>query len=212
MKSLVILVPALLLPLWSFAAEPAGPVVLVPPAEKIAGRTQADWSRSWWQWAAQFDDDESPVADNTGRNCHLGQQGEVWFLAGTYGSQRTIRKCTVPAGKYLFFPLINYVVYPREGYSLSCGMAMNSASRQTNEVSSLVLELDGKLYKNLEAHRQWTRQCFDLDELSGGGLEPAAANGYYIMLRPLSRGTHTLNFGGILPDMSQAVTYTLRVE
>lgn len=35
---------------------------------------------------------------------------------------------------------------------------------------------------------------------------------YYVMLRPLSRGTHTLNFGGILPGMSQAVTYTLHVE
>ena len=32
------------------------------------------------------------------------------------------------------------------------------------------------------------------------------------MLRPFSRGTHTLNFGGRLPELSQAVTYTLNVE
>ena len=36
--------------------------------------------------------------------------------------------------------------------------------------------------------------------------------GHYVMLRPLSRGIYTLSFGGILPRMSQAVTYTLRVE
>ena len=47
---------------------------------------------------------------------------------------------------------------------------------------------------------------------SGSGPMPSAASGYYIMLRPLSRGTHTLNFGGILPDNTQAVTYTLKVE
>jgi hypothetical protein len=43
-------------------------------------------------------------------------------------------------------------------------------------------------------------------------VTPSAANGYYVMLKPLSRGTHTLNFGGILGDMSQAITYTLHVE
>lgn len=41
---------------------------------------------------------------------------------------------------------------------------------------------------------------------------PSAANGYYVMLRPLSPGEHVLNFGGMLPTMSQAVTYTLLVE
>ena len=41
---------------------------------------------------------------------------------------------------------------------------------------------------------------------------PSAANGYYVMLRPLSPGKHVLNFGGVLSEMSQAVTYTLTVE
>jgi hypothetical protein len=82
----------------------------------------------------------------------------------------------------------------------------------TEDVSSLVLEIDGKRFTNLEAHRQATRECFDLNALAGGGVSPSAANGYYIMLPPLSRGTHTLNFGGILPGISQAITYTLHVE
>jgi hypothetical protein len=83
----------------------------------------------------------------------------------------------------------------------------------TEGATSLVLELDGKLFKGLSIHRQATRACFDMAERVGGGVAPSAANGYYVMLRPLSRGTHTLNFGGVLPgDMSQAVTYTLHVE
>jgi hypothetical protein len=41
---------------------------------------------------------------------------------------------------------------------------------------------------------------------------PSAANGYYVMLKPLAPGKHVLNFGGRLPGMSQAVTYTLEVE
>lgn len=212
MKTIVTCLLALSLPVLSLAAETGGPTPLVPPSEKIAGRSQADWSRSWWEWAASFDDNESPVADKNGSRCHLKQSGAVWFLAGTYGTRRTIRTCTVPAGKYLFFPLINYVVYPRAGYSLTCKDAIDTAAESMEGASSLILEVDGKLFKNLEANRQATRGCFDLAALAGGGLMPSAANGYYIMLRPLSRGTHTLNFGGILPEMSQAVTYTLHVE
>jgi hypothetical protein len=191
-------------------ADDASP--LVPPHQKVAGTSQDDWSREWWQWAASFTDHESPVADTTGRRCRSKQSGAVWFLAGTYGTQRTIRTCTVPAGKYLFFPLINYVIFPQSEDSLTCEDAKATAAEATADVSALVLEVDGKVFKNLSAHRQATGDCFDLDARGDGGIAPSAANGYYIMLKPLSRGTHTLNFGGILPDMTQAVTYTLHVE
>ena len=39
-----------------------------------------------------------------------------------------------------------------------------------------------------------------------------AADGYHVMLPPLPVGEHRLNFGGILPSMSQAVTYRLIVR
>ena len=212
MKSLHICLLALSLPVSSLAAEPAQ-TTLVPPTEMVAGISQADWSRIWWQWAGSFDQSGSPVSDKKGTRCHLRQEGDVWFLAGTYGSGRTIRECKVPAGKHVFFPLINYVVFPNTaGLQLSCEMAKSSAARSTDEVSSLVLEVDGKLYKNLETHRQAPKQCFDLAAEAGGGLSPTAANGYWVMLRPLSPGTHKINFGGQLPIGSQAVTYTLHVE
>jgi hypothetical protein len=191
-------------------ADDASP--LVPPSEKVGGLSQGDWSGKWWQWAASFAEHESPVADKTGRHCRAKQSGAVWFLAGTYGTQRTLRTCTVPAGKYLFFPLINYVVFPQSEHTLTCEEAKATAAAVTDDVSALVLDVDGKNFKKLSAHRQATGDCFDLDALGDGGITPSAANGYYIMLKPLSRGTHTLNFGGILPDMTQAVTYTLHVE
>ena len=211
MKSIVIRLLMLSLPVFALAGEPAGSP-LVSPSEKIAGQSQVDWSRMWWQWAGSFEQDESPVSDRKGTRCHLRQEGAVWFLAGTYGSGRTIRTCTVPADRYLFFPMINYVVFPASAMSLSCEQAKKEAAAATAEVSSLVLEVDGKLFRNLEVHRQATRVCFDLAAQAGGGMAPSAGNGYYIMLRPLSRGTHTLNFGGRLPEFSQAVTYTLHVE
>ena len=102
------LVGALVL-LASASASAAEPVLL-PPTAPVGGISQEEWSQRWWQWAASFDRDESPVADRPGALCGSGQSGDVWFLAGTYGTQRTIRTCRVPRGKHLFFPLVNYVV------------------------------------------------------------------------------------------------------
>ncbi len=84
----------------------------------------------------------------------------------------------------------------------------------TDEPSSLVLDLDGDRLPDPEKYRQATKRCFDMGALADPRYKifPSAANGYYVMLRPLSRGTHELNFGGVLPDMIQAVTYTLIVK
>lgn len=191
--------------------QPSG---LIPHDEPVAGASQEEWARRWWQWAWSFDDTESPVADRTGRFCGARQVGEVWYLAGTYGTQRTIRTCRVPAGKVIFFPLINYVVHPARGAREDCSALMSRAAAITDQPSALVLELDGKKFAALSLHRQVSRGCFNLNAAVAAPESPllAAANGYYVALRPLAAGTHTLNFGGILPTMSQAVTYTLVAE
>ena len=192
------------------ATEP----VLVPPEESVAGTSQSEWSRLWWQWAGSFEQSESPIADRTGEFCASKQSGDVWFLAGTYGTRRTVRTCSVPREKYLFFPLINYVVAPTADGSTNCMSVMSTAARITEQVSSLLLEIDGVRHSDLVKHRQPTRGCFDLGALAEpkARIFPSAANGYYVMLRPLPPGKHTLNFGGALPNMLQGVTYTLVVE
>lgn len=209
-RRLVFLLLLLLPRLSANAAE----TFLVPPDQSVAGTTQSEWSRAWWQWAGSFEQSASPVADRTGDLCASKQRGDVWFLAGTYGTRRTIRRCTVPRGKYLFFPLINYVVAPTAPGSTNCMSVMSRAARLTEQVSSLLLEVDGIRHADLALHRQPTGGCFDLGAMAEPATRmfPSAANGYYVMLKPLPPGTHTLNFGGALPGMLQAVTYTLVVE
>ena len=186
---------------------------LVPPGEQVADVSQEEWSRNWWQWAGSFGYEESPIADKIGAHCGAKQSGAVWFLAGTYGTKRTVRECAVPRGKYLFFPLINYVVMPPVDRQVNCKAVMSSAAQMTDHVSSLVLEIDGVRHADLAAHRLSTRQCFDTGARAEPKIAvyPSAANGYYVMI-PLPPGKHTLNFGGALPSMLQAVTYVLTVE
>lgn len=188
------------------------PLVLAP-TEPVAGMSQVEWSRAWWQWAGSFERDKSPVGDRTGALCAAGQSGPVWFLAGTYGTQRTVRTCKVPRDKHIFFPLINYVAMPGRAET-TCPSVTAQAAILTRDASALVLDIDGTRVPNLAMHRLATTQCFDMGARTASGTRvfPSASNGYYAMLRPLRPGRHTINFGGVLPNMAQAVTYTLEVE
>jgi hypothetical protein len=185
----------------------------VPPDYSVEGLTQSEWSQAWWQWAGSFDNNESPIADITGEFCGNKQTGEVWFLAGTYETHRTVRTCNIPKDKYLFFPLINYVVMPPANRTVGCMAIMSHASSITDDATALILDIDGVRVKNLNSYRQATK-CFDMGKLAKPKIRvfPSAANGYYVMLKPLSPGTHIINFGGALPSMLQAVSYTLIVK
>ncbi|MGW1717652.1 hypothetical protein [Streptomyces sp. NPDC002156] len=60
----------------------------------------------WWKWALSAPDSRSPVKDTTGEHAGWKQPADLWFLAGTYGG-RVTRRCEVPSGRPLFFPVIN---------------------------------------------------------------------------------------------------------
>ncbi|HET9579311.1 MAG TPA: hypothetical protein VFP44_15880 [Usitatibacter sp.] len=193
----------------------AGDVRPMPVRQAVGGHTQSDLSVRWWQWAASFQYRDSPVADRTGERCGAKQQGDVWFLAGTYGSAATSRTCRMPAGKHVFFPLINYVVMPSscEG-CLTCERAAAKAQQMTDDAMGLFAELDGRSLESLRDHRVASGRCFDLAERAGGPvkIEPTASNGYWLLLPPLAKGPHTLRFGGSLPSLRQELIYTLIVE
>ena len=41
---------------------------------------------------------------------------------------------------------------------------------------------------------------------------PSGSDGYWLGLRPLAKGHHTLRFGGSLPSLRQELIYTLIVD
>src|SRR4030081_3634226 len=96
--------------------------------------TYGQWSARWSQWALAIPKGTNPLLDTTGAKCAVGQGGPVWFLAGTFGSGSVSRSCTVPAGKALFFPVVNafYVQEPPdvtyEGQLAWAKLAMTGAT------------------------------------------------------------------------------------
>src|SRR2546423_13002944 len=66
-----------------------------------------EWTGKWWRWALCIPKSNNPLLDSTGEHCAEGQTGPVWFLAGTTCKiHSSERKCTIPSGKALLFPII----------------------------------------------------------------------------------------------------------
>jgi len=80
---------------------------VIPRDANAYGNSYGEWSARWLQWVFSIPAATNPAADTTGANCGEGQAGPVWFLAGTFINTAVTRACTVPAGKALFFPLVN---------------------------------------------------------------------------------------------------------
>ena len=81
---------------------------VLPINSRPHGLTYGEWSAKWWEWAFSLPVSVNPLFDTTGALASNGQSGPVFFLAGVISvsgiAERTI---TVPAGKALFFPILN---------------------------------------------------------------------------------------------------------
>jgi hypothetical protein len=82
---------------------------IAPPHSTPYGHTYGEWGALWWRWLYSIPFDMNPAADTTGEFAAVGQKGPVWFLAGVTVTGTVTRTVEVPAGKALFFPVINSV-------------------------------------------------------------------------------------------------------
>jgi hypothetical protein len=208
--------------LCACAAQVPAPV---PPGEKADGLDQRALAAQWWQWAMAEPVPTNPVRDRTGVHCAVGQRGNVWFLAGGFGSSKISRTCSIPAGRYVFFPIINMVQWPGEddtGYT--CARARQLVALNNDTAIDLFASIDGVGLQNLKAHRVRTEACFDVFARVPREAEPprgfpAATDGYWLLLPPLAKGEHRISFGGRYNNQSdtygrmlQDIEYRIVVE
>ena len=154
------LVPAglgllLLLAAGALPAAAAGnpnPGVL-PPHANAYGHSYGEWSALWWRWVTGIPWDQNPVVDTTGEFAATGQSGPVWFLAGTFGGSAN-RTAVVPAGKGLFFPIINEVwITTCVGEPRTIDGIRPFVAPSIDAVESVSVEIDGVALRGLERHR-----------------------------------------------------------
>jgi len=219
---------------------------IAPPESLPGGLSYQEWSAKWWQWAWAIPYSINPIFDTTGANCDVDQpRSGPWFLAGTSGFNAT-RNCTVPAGRMIFFPIVNLGndypcldlsktpprinrdFQPGPGQSLeqflTIGYGANYGARQyLDHVTALSASLDGIPVQDLTLPPENSKYratspmfVFNGDRSLLETYDPcvgpghlAVSDGYWIMLKPLSPGSHTLFFSGTSTSPSSSFTVTV---
>jgi hypothetical protein len=216
-----------------------GNAAVFPPAAKLFGKTYGEWSAAWWQWCFSLPTGGHPLFDTADGSA--GQNGPVWFLGGTFGTSGTrSRECSVPDGKFLFFPLINNWAdntdCPQDSFTEAQLRALVKANQ--DQATNLSCTIDGvpvaglsdplhTAYRAISPVFTYTIPGSD-NLLSYLGLAcytdaastpilvdaDAVADGVFLLLPPLEAGPHTIHFTGAIgdpPSFSQDITYNLTV-
>jgi hypothetical protein len=209
-------------------------IKIFPPDSQPYGKSYSQWSAAWWQWACSIPAAHNPLLDQTGQDATINQIGNVWFLAGNFGGAST-RSITVPADKALLVPLFNqiYLGFPCDDRNLP-GCDVDQALEQANDINTLLsfispsmdgailsATIDGVPVRHLADYRTESSALYTLNlvednafALPDGLYHPCVDTGYYLMLRPLAVGRHTLHFTGAIADgsLNLDITYNLTVQ
>ena len=68
---------------------------VLDPTTKHYGKTYSELAGDWWNWAVQFPLATSPFSEEGEVDCSRGQNGKIWFLAGSGGSLAAVAVATV---------------------------------------------------------------------------------------------------------------------
>jgi hypothetical protein len=197
-------------------SEPfAGQLEIAPIQSHPYGQTYSEWAADWWQVALETPESVNPVLVETGENCDQGNQGNVWFLFGTFGGEPIERDCEIPIGAALFFPLINQFSSRFEDEPLTEEELREAAA--CVEDADLLFEFKGAPVNDLdqffEESPTFQVQFPDTDALFGLNgilLDLAVDAGFYLFLRPLPPGNYALHWETSSEDCeaSQSITYS----
>jgi len=197
--------------------------IIVPPHSKAYGNKFSEWSAQWWQFVLSIPAAGNPLSDPVGSQCVLGQRGPVWFLVGWFGPGTATRACSIPEGVALFFPVIN-VVDVNTTTQTAQELRVETAPC-LDAVTSLSVMVDDVPVQSLREKFRVRSEVFavtlpagNLFAIGPGTYSPAIDDGFYVMLKPLSVGPHTVQFAGasagcplIGGPFSVGVTYNLTV-
>ena len=222
---------------WSTASARAATLVPTTNGDVYSasatplGKSYGEWSVAYWQWALGIPYASNPWAnDPTGDFAGVNQSGPVWFLGGSLGDSFT-RDVTVPSGKAIFLPVHQWVfgatIFDCEpsvpGVPCDVPTLRASAAFAADQATHLEVYVDGRAVTDLFDFRVTSPSSFDVTlpdgsvptefgaGLAAGTYGPHVSDGYYLMLKKLSVGSHVV-FVHVESDLGIVYDQTYNIE
>lgn len=167
----------------------------------------------WWQWAFSFPADVNPVTDDTGERCTFGQNGDVWFLAGSFTTNTVDRDCgPIPAGRHILIPVLNAECSSVEGDG-NTRAALRQCATGLVQGATGAAKVDGLPVRVIRAESPLF--LFALPEGDvldrGPAVSQAVAAGLWALIPPLPAGPHTIEVQGKVNGFTQNIRYDVTV-
>ncbi|AJX30737.1 hypothetical protein [Burkholderia oklahomensis] len=232
-RSLVLAATAVLLGISAAPPAFAQSSAVYPPGTTAIGLSYGDLSAAWWQWLFAIPTgpgtDQNPQDQGSGSvNCSINQTAPVLFLTGSGSGTAVNRTCSsnISTTTSFLFPLINVECSTQDQPPFHCTDAASCrrcAESFANLIdpSSLTASVDGISLlnpptQNFRAESPFFNFTTPSNNILGskGGPGMSVSDGYWVMLKPLPPGKHTVTFRGSIPsfNFTQNVTYTITVS
>jgi hypothetical protein len=218
-----VLATVLATPSIAAAGNHQNPRAVNPVAHRARYQTLA---AEWWQWAFSTPFETGGPFDAGPIRCALDQpRSKVLFLAAPFNITEPVdRTCTDPVGRatQIFFPVINTECSNLEDPPFS-GATPEERRECVNQVifdpTNLSVTIDGQPFPVSEAKFNIVSKDFGFTAVPGNpvgftGSGQSTTRGVWLLLKPLHKGNHTIEFTGSYPalDFSVSVTYRLTVN
>jgi len=144
----------------------------------------------------------SPAIDNTDeKSCVEQRDPNVWFLASTIGG-RVERTVKIPSGKAVLFPVINVTISNSEDPTLNTDTDMTSfVRRHMDDIVKKQASIDGEdlfISEKFRVQSPPFNFSYPPNNIFGAQEGPTrgVGDGYWIFMRPLQPGKHTISTYG----------------
>jgi hypothetical protein len=207
----------------------------------IFGKDYVKWTEDWWNWLAGIPKKTHPARDSSGRY-GLEHQPEknIWFLAGEVEGKAK-RTITIPAGRAILFPIVNYEwsLFEMPGFAKQDFRNIiegNVSKEELEELREFTEEYLDYMYsldmiidegEDSELKLYTGKLCkYRLDSVfditfsennifnTHSGKTKAATDGYWVFIKEnvFKEGEkHTIWFRGITQYYSTEVTYSITI-
>jgi hypothetical protein len=176
--------------------------ILFSQKEQPFNHTWQYWATRWWEWFLSIPKMRSPAIDITGERSSVEQSDpDVWFLASTINGS-TVRTVKIPPGKALLFPIINVTISNSENSALKTDTDLISfVNQDIDDIVKKRAKIDGQDLTISEDYRVKSPPfnfSYPPDNIFGAKQGPTrvVGDGYWIFMRPLKPGNHTIETYG----------------
>lgn len=193
------------------------------------GKSYTDWTVDWWLKFMTFDCANNPFFNSA--NVLFYQEGPVYFLAGLNTANASV-SLTIPHGKAILFPLFNvindYPCPPEFNFEPPAGQTLEAFLKEgalgyANGVTNMSVAVDGATVTDPASYKFTTDLFYFtgnsdlsncLDPCVTGESQATVCSGYYMMLKPLSKGEHSIHYHMEYPAWGwiQEGTYNITIE